>query len=111
MAHDAHPQYAVDCTRAATSRRRKLCRFSTIARTSPRFSPSAARGTKRVLGVSFDGTGYGDDGTIWGGEIFAGSVREGFERVAHLRPRVAAGRRRRGAASGPGRGRISVAAG
>ena len=40
---------------------------------------------KRVIGVSFDGTGYGDDGTIWGGEIFAGSVREGFERVAHLR--------------------------
>ena len=40
---------------------------------------------ERVIGVSFDGTGYGDDGTIWGGEIFAGSVREGFQRVAHLR--------------------------
>jgi len=40
---------------------------------------------KRVLGVSFDGTGYGDDGSIWGGEIFSGSVAEGFERVAHLR--------------------------
>ena len=40
---------------------------------------------KRVLGVSFDGTGYGDDGSIWGGEIFVGSVSEGFERVAHLR--------------------------
>jgi hydrogenase maturation protein HypF len=40
----------------------------------------------RVLGVSFDGTGYGDDGGIWGGEFFAGSLREGFERVAHLRP-------------------------
>ena len=40
---------------------------------------------KRVLGISFDGTGYGDDGSIWGGEFFAGSVREGFERVAHLR--------------------------
>jgi len=35
--------------------------------------------------VSFDGTGYGDDGTIWGGEIFLGSVKQGFERVAHLR--------------------------
>jgi len=38
-----------------------------------------------VLGVSFDGTGYGDDGAIWGGEIFAGSVTRGFERIAHLR--------------------------
>ena len=45
----------------------------------------------RVAGVSFDGTGYGDDGSIWGGEIFVGSVREGFERVAHLRSASLAG--------------------
>ena len=38
-----------------------------------------------MLGVSFDGTGYGDDGAIWGGEIFAGSVARGFRAVAHLR--------------------------
>jgi hydrogenase maturation protein HypF len=40
---------------------------------------------KRVIGVSFDGTGYGDDGTIWGGEFFCGSIAEGFARVLHLR--------------------------
>ena len=46
---------------------------------------------RRVLGVALDGTGFGDDGTIWGGEFFAGSVREGFTRVAHLREASLAG--------------------
>jgi hydrogenase maturation protein HypF len=46
---------------------------------------------RRVLGVAFDGTGYGDDGAIWGSEFFIGSVQEGFERVAHLRPAVLPG--------------------
>ncbi len=38
-----------------------------------------------MVGVSFDGTGFGDDETIWGGEFFAGSVVSGFTRVMHLR--------------------------
>ena len=36
-----------------------------------------------MLGVAFDGAGYGEDGHIWGGEWFAGDYC-GFERVAHL---------------------------
>jgi hydrogenase maturation protein HypF len=47
--------------------------------------------TKQIVGVSFDGTGYGDDGSIWGGEIFVGNMQEGFARVAHLRPAALAG--------------------
>jgi hydrogenase maturation protein HypF len=46
---------------------------------------------KQVAGVSFDGTGFGDDGAIWGGEIFTGSVKEGFVRYAHLRNAALAG--------------------
>jgi hydrogenase maturation protein HypF len=46
---------------------------------------------RRAIGVSCDGTGYGDDGSIWGGEIFAGSIAEGFTRVAHLRRAALAG--------------------
>ncbi|HEY5901783.1 MAG TPA: carbamoyltransferase HypF, partial [Anaerolineales bacterium] len=36
-----------------------------------------------VIGVSFDGTGYGEDGAIWGGEFLLADYK-GFERVAHL---------------------------
>ena len=39
---------------------------------------------ERVIGVALDGTGYGTDGAVWGGEFFEGSVVEGFTRRAHL---------------------------
>ncbi len=38
-----------------------------------------------ALAVVFDGTGYGTDGTLWGGELLRCDL-EGFERLAHLEP-------------------------
>ncbi len=37
-----------------------------------------------VVGLAFDGTGFGDDGTVWGGEFFTGSVAGGLIRRAHF---------------------------
>jgi len=38
---------------------------------------------EKVIGLSFDGTGYGPDGTVWGGEVLVADFK-GFERVAHF---------------------------
>lgn len=45
----------------------------------------AAPGLPPVIGVVFDGTGYGTDRTIWGGEILVATTSS-FERAAHLSP-------------------------
>jgi hydrogenase maturation protein HypF len=84
VVHDAHPQY-LSTTHALSLR--AAARVTVQHHRAHVASVLAERGEweKEVLGVSFDGTGYGDDETIWGGEIFAGSLKQGFKRVAHLR--------------------------
>ncbi|MBV9388621.1 MAG: hypothetical protein JOZ78_19535 [Chroococcidiopsidaceae cyanobacterium CP_BM_ER_R8_30] len=44
----------------------------------------AHNSTPPVLSIAWDGTGYGLDGTLWGGEFLQVTAR-GFQRVAHLR--------------------------
>jgi len=84
LVHDLHPQYI---STIHASDFPASSKFAVQHHRAHIASALAERGAwdKRVIGLSFDGTGYGDDGTIWGGEIFAGSVREGFQRVSHLR--------------------------
>lgn len=90
VVHDAHPQYASTARAATVSAKRVLSVQHYRAHVA---SVLAERGAfeERALGVALDGTGYGDDGTIWGGEFFVGSVDHNFVRVAHLRKTVLAG--------------------
>jgi hydrogenase maturation protein HypF len=90
IVRDAHPQYRSSSYAGA------LVASETVAVQHHRAhiaSVLAERGAwdERVLGLSLDGTGYGDDATIWGGELFAGSIRSGLDRVAHFRPAALAG--------------------
>jgi hydrogenase maturation protein HypF len=39
--------------------------------------------SEKVIGVAFDGTGYGEDGTLWGGEFLISDTK-GFRRAGHL---------------------------
>ena len=90
VVHDAHPEYRSTLFAKSLGVTRLIAVQHHRAHVA---SVLAERGEleRRVLGIAFDGTGYGDDGAIWGGELFAGSVRDGFARIAHLRAAALAG--------------------
>lgn len=90
VVHDSHPQY-VSSLHAQGLRAGKI--LAVQHHRAHIASVLAERGAweQRVLGISFDGTGYGDDGSIWGGELLVGSVQSGFERIGHLRQAALAG--------------------
>lgn len=85
VAHDQHPQFA---TTAYAHELRPHSRIPVQHHRAHIASVLAERDAldKPVIGISCDGTGYGDDGSIWGCEFFVGSVQGGFARAASLRP-------------------------
>jgi hydrogenase maturation protein HypF len=84
VVHDSHPQYLSTSYASQLEVRQRIGVQHHRAHIASVLAENGNWDT-RVVGAGFDGTGYGDDGTIWGGEIFAGSMNTGFERVAHLR--------------------------
>jgi hydrogenase maturation protein HypF len=81
VAHDAHPDYL--STRYA--KETGLPRVAVQHHHAHVLSCLVDAGlAPPVLGVAWDGTGYGPDGTIWGGE-FLRLEGDGFDRVGHLR--------------------------
>jgi hydrogenase maturation protein HypF len=82
VVHDKHPNY--ESTRYAKEHFSDL--YSIQHHYAHILSVMAEKGIReKVLGVAFDGTGYGEDGTLWGGEFLVCDY-EGFERVAYFHP-------------------------
>jgi hydrogenase maturation protein HypF len=85
LIHDLHPDYAT--TRYAQERaaERGTRLFTAQHHHSHLASCMAEHGlAEPVIGVTFDGTGYGTDGAIWGGEFLVGDCWQ-VRRMAHLR--------------------------
>ncbi|MBM3695278.1 MAG: carbamoyltransferase HypF [Actinobacteria bacterium] len=89
VVHDLHPDYAstrwAEEAVAGEGRLGGLPLLAVQHHHAHLASCLAEHGGGRALGVTWDGTGYGGDGTVWGGEFLLGDAG-GFERVAHLRP-------------------------
>jgi hydrogenase maturation protein HypF len=85
MVHDLHPGYL--STRWALeqgARERDVTLFPVQHHYAHVGSVMAEHGlTQDVIGVAFDGTGYGTDGNLWGGEFLLADI-DGFERKGHF---------------------------
>jgi hydrogenase maturation protein HypF len=81
VAHDAHPDY-LSTNWAESSRLPRVAVQHHYAHVLSCMAENEV--SPPALGIAWDGTGYGLDGTIWGGE-FLQIGQTGFRRVAHLR--------------------------
>jgi hydrogenase maturation protein HypF len=82
IAHDLHPDYL--STRWALEQDAETIAIQHHhAHAAACLAENGADGP--ALALIFDGTGYGPDGTLWGGELLGASL-DGFERLAHLAP-------------------------
>ncbi len=80
VAYDLHPNYfSSQYGRQRTSKQLGIQHHK--AHIASCMAENALSGD--VIGIAFDGTGYGEDGAIWGGEFFYGSYND-FKRAGHL---------------------------
>lgn len=82
LVHDLHPQYASSVYAHAQKREHYGIQhhYAHILACMAEYGLS-----EKVLGFAYDGTGYGADGSLWGGEVMVADTH-GYERVGHLKP-------------------------
>ncbi|HWE69578.1 MAG TPA: carbamoyltransferase HypF [Acidimicrobiales bacterium] len=83
IAADSHPGYQTRAWAEAASRRPVEFVQHHHAHIAAVMAERQVPTGEPVIGFAFDGTGYGTDGAIWGGEVLVAGYGE-FERVAHL---------------------------
>ncbi|MCX4510954.1 carbamoyltransferase HypF [Streptomyces sp. NBC_01619] len=84
LAADRHPGYRSARWAAHNAESRPLVRVQHHhAHVAAAMAEHGLDGGRPVIGVAFDGTGYGDDGAVWGGEFLLADY-DGFIRYAHL---------------------------
>jgi hydrogenase maturation protein HypF len=84
VAHDLHPGYLSTQWAAEWARERKLPTVAVQHHHAHVAACMAENGLEGpAIGLSLDGTGYGTDGKIWGGEVLVAQL-DGFDRFAHL---------------------------
>ena len=81
IAYDLHPEYLATKFAQALPQEEKVAVQHHHAHIAARLVECGRE--EAVIGVSMDGLGYGDDGRLWGGEVFVCDLL-GYRRVAHL---------------------------
>lgn len=84
IAHDMHPNYLATRYALERAERENIPTFAVQHHHAHIAACIAEHGlVEPVIGVSFDGTGYGKDGAIWGGEFLVADYKN-YQRAAHL---------------------------
>ena len=86
IACDMHPGYATTAWARRTAAARPVVAVQHHHAHAVSLLADHGRLGTPILAVTYDGTGYGTDGTIWGGELLAITDPAEFTRVGHLRP-------------------------
>jgi hydrogenase maturation protein HypF len=87
LAYDLHPDYMATRYALERAEREGLSAFGIQhhhAHIAACMAENNHGNDEKVIGVSFDGTGYGEDGAIWGGEFLLSDYLQ-YERPCHLR--------------------------